>query len=306
MDKIQSIVSEIYEMFKDYNVSKSEIEKRLKLLIYEFKVPEEEAKRTIINGLRRDLNISKDALRFPLTKIAELEPGKWVSVKARVLQLWEPTSPSIAQWGIIGDETGTARFVIWMKSGKGRVSEGKTYLFEKVVVDEYGGVKSIKVTSLSEIKEIDEEIEVAGEWGEIELVGALVSISQNSGLVQICKICGRVIEAGICREHGKVEWTEVLRLRGVIDDGEKTYDIEMDENCIKSLTGLDLVTAKKIAFEHLDRGIVLLELKKKLLGRYFRISGELKFRTINVKKVEFFKPKVLEEVEKVLEEVRAL
>ena len=306
MEKIQSIVNEIYEIFKDYNVSKSEIEKRLKLLIFEFKVPEDEAKRTIINGLRRDLNLSREALRFPLTKIADLEPGKGVTVKAKVIQLWEPTSQSIAQWGVIGDETGTARFVIWAKSAKRRVEEGKNYIFERVFIDEFGGIKSIKVTSISEVREIEEDIEVTENWGEIEITGALVSISQNSGLVQVCKICGRVIEAGICKEHGKVEWNEVLRLRGVIDDGERTYDVEMDENCIKELTGLDLRTAKKMAFEHLDRGIVLLELKKKLLGRYLKISGDLKFRTINVKKAEFFKTKVIEEVDKVLEEVKAL
>ncbi|MCS7118443.1 MAG: replication protein A [Archaeoglobaceae archaeon] len=304
MDKFHSIVNEIYEMFKDYKVSKSEIERRLKLLVFEFKVPEEEARRTIINGLRRDLNISKEALRFPLTKISELEPGKWVSVKAKVIQLWDSTSPSIAQWGIVGDETGTARFVIWTKSSKGKVEEGKNYLFEKVIVDEFGGVKSIKVTSLSEIKDIDEEIEVSEEGGEVEAIGALVSISQNSGLIQICKLCGRFTKAGICKEHGKVEGVEVLRLRGVLDDGEKMFEIEMDENCIRSLTGLDLNAAKKMAFENLDRSIVLLELKRKLLGRYFRVFGELKFRTINVKRAEFFRPKILEEVEKTLEEVK--
>uniref|UniRef100_A0A7J2TI23 Replication protein A n=1 Tax=Archaeoglobus fulgidus TaxID=2234 RepID=A0A7J2TI23_ARCFL len=306
MDKIQSIVNEIYEIFKDYNVSRSEIEKRLKLLVFEFKVPEEEAKRTIINGLRRDLNLSRDALRFPLTKIADLEPGKGVTVKAKVIQLWEPMSQSIAQWGIIGDETGTARFVIWAKSGKGKVEEGKNYIFERVFVDEFAGIKSIKVTSISEVKEIDEEIEVNESWGEIEITGALVSIYQNSGLVQICKICGRVVEAGICKEHGKVEWSEVLRLRGVIDDGERIYDIEMDENCLKALTGLDLKTAKKMAFEHLDRNVVLMELKKKLLGKYFRISGELRFRTISVKRAELLKTKIIEEVERVLEQARAL
>lgn len=304
MDKISTIVNEIYEQFKEYGVKKQDIERRLKLLLFEFKVPEDEAKRTIVNGLRKEFDISRDSLRYPITKISELEPGKWVSVKAKVLQLWNPTSPSIAQWGVIGDETGTARFVIWVKSGKSRVEEEKCYLFEKVIVDEFGGTKSIKVTSFSEIKEIDEEIEVS-EGGEIEVIGALVSISQNSGLVQICKNCERITKAGICKEHGKVEVSEVLRLRGVIDDGERTYDVEFGEDVIKSLTGIDLAMARKIAFENLDRGIVLLELKRKLLGRYLRISGEIRISTINVKSAEFLKLKVSKEVEKLLTEVRA-
>ncbi|MFN3384158.1 MAG: replication protein A [Archaeoglobaceae archaeon] len=302
MDKISSIVNEIYELFKDYGVKKSDIEKRVKLLIFEFKVPEEEARRTVINGLRREYEVSRDSLRYPLTKISELEPGKWVSVKAKVLQLWNATSASVAQWGVIGDETGTARFVIWAKSGKKRVEENKCYLFEKVVVDEFGGAKSVKVTSISEIKEIDEEIEVS-EGGEIEASGALVSISQNSGLVQVCKSCERITKAGICPEHGKVETIEVLRLRGVLDDGDRTYDVEFSENAIKSLTGIDLATAKKIAYEHLDRGIVLEELKKRLLGKYLRISGEFRLNTINAKSAEFLKVDVSKEVEKILAKV---
>lgn len=303
MDKISRIVDEIYELFKDYGVKRSEIEKRLKLLIFEFKVPEEEARRTIINGLRREFDVSRGLLRYPLTKISELEPGKWVSVKAKVLQLWSATNASIAQWGVIGDETGTARFVIWAKSGKARVSENKCYLFERVVVDEFAGIKSIKVTSISEVREIDEDIEV-NEGSEIEAIGALVSISPNSGLVQICKNCGRLTKAGICKEHGKVETVEVLRLRGVLDDGERTYDVEFNENVIKSLTNIDLATAKKLAFEHLDRGIVLSELKRRLLGRYMRISGEIRLSTINVKDAEFLKTKVSKEVEKLLAEVK--
>lgn len=304
MDRISKLVDEIYELFKDYGVKKSDIEKRLKLLIFEFKVPEEEARRTIINGLRKQFDVSRESLRYPLTKISELEPGKWVSVKAKVLQLWNATSASIAQWGVIGDETGTARFVIWAKSGKAGVKENKCYLFERVVVDEFAGIKSVKVTSISEIREIDEEIDVI-EGGEIEAIGALVSISPNSGLVQVCKNCGRLTKAGICKEHGKVETIEVLRLRGVLDDGERTYDVEFEESTIKSLTGLDLATARKLAFEHLDRGIVLSELKKKLLGRYLRISGEIKFNTINVKEAEFLKVKVSKEVERLLAEVKA-
>lgn len=303
MDRLSAIVNEIYELFKDYGVRKTDIEKRLKLLIFEFKVPEEEARRTVINGLRREFDISKDSLRYPLTKISEIEPGKWVSVKAKVLQLWNATNAAIAQWGVIGDETGTARFVIWAKSGKARVDENKCYLFEKVVVDEFAGAKSIKVTSISEVKEIDEEIEV-NEGSEIEITGALVSISQNSGLVQVCKTCGKITKAGVCKEHGKVETGEILRLRGVLDDGEKTYDVEFSENVIKSLTGIDLLTAKKLAFEHLDRGIVLVELKKRLLGKYLRVSGETRLSTINVKDAELLKVKVSKEVEKILAEVR--
>lgn len=290
-------------MFKDYGISRKEIEDRMKLLVFEFRVPEEEARKTIINGLRKTYNISRESLRYPLTKIAEIEPNKWVTVKAKVLQLWETTSPAIAQWGIIGDDTGIARFVIWAKANKKGVEEGKCYLFERVVIDDFNGVKSVKVTSMSEIKELEEDLDVP-ETGEIEMVGALIAIQQNSGLVQVCKKCGKFVKTGICKEHGRVETTDILRLRGVLDDGEKTVEVVMDEECIKALTGIDLETAKKLAAEQLDREVVLMELKNKLLGKYLRIQGEMGFRGLQARKVEFYKPKIWEEVEKLLQEVK--
>ncbi|MCS7129796.1 MAG: replication protein A [Archaeoglobaceae archaeon] len=301
-DRFQTIVNEIYERFKVYGVTRKEIESRLKLLLFEFKVPEEEAKRTIVNGLRKNYNIAKGDLKTPIVKISQIEPNQWVSLKGKIIQLWEPSSPTIAQTGLIGDETGTARFVVWSKSNKKRLEEGKSYLFEKVVVDEFMGIKSIKVTSVSDIKEISEEIEVKEERGEIEVVGALVAIQQNSGLLQTCKLCGRVVKAGICVEHGKVETNEVLRLRGVLDDGERTYDLTLNEKCISSLTGIGIKEARKLAEEHLDRSIVLMELKKRLFGKYLKVSGELRFRSLNASSVEFYRPEILKEVEKVLGE----
>ena len=303
--RFQEIVEEIFERFKAYGVTKKEIENRLRLLLFEFKVPEEEARRTIINGLRKNYNISRADLKPPLTKISEIEPNKWVTLKAKVIQIWEPNSPAIAQSGLIGDETGTARFVVWAKANKRKLEEGKCYLFEKVVVDEFMGIKSVKVTSASDVKEIDEEIEVKEEGGEVEVIGALVSIQQNSGLLQVCKLCGRVVKAGVCVEHGKVETNEILRVKGILDDGERTYDLILGEEVVKSLTEIGLKEARRLAEEHLDRGIVLIELKRKLLGKYLRIIGELRFRTLTARSAEFFRPKIIQEVQKVLEEAGA-
>ncbi|MCQ4152718.1 MAG: replication protein A [Archaeoglobi archaeon] len=303
--RFQRMVEDIYEMFKSYGVTKKEIETRLRLLLFEFKVPEEEARRTIINGLRKNYNIPRVDLKPALAKISEIEPNKWVSLKAKVIQLWEPNSPIISQTGLIGDETGITRFVVWAKANKTRLEEGKCYLFEKVVIDEFMGIKSIKVTSASEIREIDEQIEVKEELRELEVVGALVSIQQNSGLLQVCKICGRTVKAGTCMEHGKVETTDVLRIRGVLDDGEKIYDLILDEKVISSLTGMGLKEARKLAEEHLDRGVVLLELKKRLLGKYLKVRGEIRFRMLTVTSAEFYRPKIIEEVEKALKEVEA-
>ncbi len=304
-ERIENIASQLYEKFKDYGVSKKEILKRLRLLLVEFKVPESEAVRTVTNYLVREYQIPREEVRAPTTKIAEIkEPGRWISVKAKVVQLWEPSSPSIAQTGIIGDETGFIRFLIWAKAEKPEVEEGKCYLFKNVVTDEFGGAMRINVTRYSEIEEIEGDIAVPEEFkypGEVEVIGALVAIQQNSGLIQRCEECGRVVKSGMCPVHGKVRWYDDLRIRGVVDDGENTYEVILNEENIKDLTGIGLEEAKKIAEENLDRGTVLSELKKMLLGKYLKIDGDVVGRFLVVRKVEFYKPDIGSEVEKLLE-----
>ncbi|HDN74030.1 replication protein A [Archaeoglobales archaeon] len=304
-ERIEELSSQLYEKFKDYGISKKEIAKRLKLLLLEFKVPETEALRTITNYLVREYQIPKEEVRAPTTKVFEIkEPGRWISVKAKVVQLWEPTSPSISQTGLIGDETGLVRFLIWSKAGKPEVEEGKCYLFKNVVTDEFGGSMRINVTRYSEIEEINEDIKVSEELrypGELEIVGSLVAIQQNSGLIQRCNECGRVVKSGMCPVHGKVGWYDDLRIRGVIDNGENTYEIILNEENIKDLTGIDLEGAKKMAKENLDRSVVLSELKRMLLGKYLKVGGDLVGRFLMVRRVEFYKPEITAEIEKLLE-----
>ena len=305
--RVEVLTDEIYEKYRSYGVDRGEILEKMKKLILEFKVPESEAIRTMNNYILREY-VPKDE-RVQLTKIGEIkESGKWVSVRAKVVQLWEPGSPSIAQTGLIGDETGVVRFLIWTKANKPPVEEGKSYVFRNVVVDEYAGNIRLNVTRYSEIEEIEEEIEVAQVSQvreDVEVVGALVAIQQNSGLIQRCSVegCGRVVKSGVCPVHGKTEWYDDLRIKGVLDDGERTYEVIIDEDGVKSLTGIDLEKAKKIAEENLDRNAVLSELKKKLLGKYLKVTGRMTPRYLIASSVEFYRPDVKEEIEKLLIEL---
>jgi len=276
---------------------KEETLAKLKLLIHEFKIPEKEAVRTILNHIARNHNISniseKMVFDSPEVKLDSLENEKRVTVKAKVIQLWDSESPSISQVGLIGDETGTAKFVIWKKSEKPKVQEGKCYLFKNVVADSFNGRKQIKVTKTSEIIEIDEEIETPKR--EIEVIGAMVHIQKNSGLIARCPKCKRVVSKGVCTEHGKVKGKPDLRIKAIIDDGASVYEVVLNEENITHLTGIDLNKAIKMAKKTLDRSIVLAELKKKLLGRYYRVKGTIAGRYLLVSEINHF-----EDVEAIL------
>ena len=304
MSRAEKLADQIMEKIKNLNVrvKREDIVKRLRLLVDEFKVPESEAVRTIMNYLAKEYGISREELferESPLVKIAEItKPNQWVSVKAKVVQLWDPTSPNVSQVGLIGDETGIIKFVIWAKAGMPEVEEGKSYLFKNVVTDSFQGRMQINVTRTSRISEIDEDVKILPR--EVEVIGALITFQQNSGLIRRCEICNRVLSKGICPIHGKVKGYDDLRIKGVLDDGENVYEIILNEENIKNLTGIGLKEAIKIAQENLDRNAVLNELRSKLLGRYFKVKGIRGGRYLIVREIEFYKPNI-EEFEKLLE-----
>ncbi|AIG98372.1 hypothetical protein AFULGI_00016100 [Archaeoglobus fulgidus DSM 8774] len=285
---VTRLTNQILSKFKKagYEIKPKEVSERLRLLLLEFKVPESEAIKTIENYLMKELEISREHLiKAPLVKIVDIaEPGEWVSLKVKVAQLWEPSSESISQAGLIGDETGIIKFVVWSSANVKPVEEGKSYVFRNVVTDYYNGKMQVNVNRSSEIEEIDEEVQLPPR--EVEVVGALVAIRRNSGLIQRCRECNRPVSKGLCPVHGKTVYDD-LRVKGVIDDGENVYEVILNQEIVKSLTGIELEEALQIAREHLDRNAVLSELKNKLLGRYLRLIGTRGERCLVAKEATF-------------------
>jgi len=305
-DRIDFLTRKVLSKFEGYEISSKDVADRLKLLIYEFKVPEDEALRTVVNYLAKELDLAPTVYGdSPFRKISEINrDGEWVSLKVKVVQLWDANSPNVSQVGLIGDETGIIKFVIWEKSKKGEVEEGKSYIFKNVVTDSFRGRMQVNVNRNSDIIEIDEEISLPPR--EIEIEGALIAIQQNSGLIQRCKTCNRVLKKGVCIVHGKTEGYDDLRVKGVVDDGESYYEIILNEENLKKLTGIDLATAKKIAEENLDRNSVLEELKNKLLGNYFVLRGSRGNRYFIVNDIDYLEKDVVESAKRVLEEIESL
>jgi len=257
-------------------VQTSEIETRLDQLINKFKVPPEEARRNVINFFLKQHNIPKTDFfaprETPVVKASDIkEDAKWVTLRSKVVQLWETNHESISQVGLLGDESGTIKFTTWVKAGLPRVEEGKSYLFKNVVTSEWQGQFSIKLNKTSEIVPITEEIEVGST--SVEHSGAIVDIQSGSGLIKRCPECNRALVKGACGEHGKVDGIYDLRIKAVMDDGEKVQDLLMNREVTEALIGITLEKAKEMATEALDQAVVLDVIKSKLVGRYFVVSG---------------------------------
>ncbi|MDQ1253731.1 MAG: replication factor [Euryarchaeota archaeon] len=206
-----------------------------------------------------------------LRNINDLVNGQWVSIKGKVVQLWENTHETIEQTGLIGDPTGVVKFTNWASADLPDMEEGKSYMLRNVVVNEYGGKVQIQLNRSSSFEELDEDVEVG--TSTVTYPGAMVDIQTGSGLIKRCPECKRALLKGACAEHGKVKGEYDLRIKAVLDSGTTTQDILINRELTEKLVGLSLESAIAMAADALDPGVVLDKLKHELVGRYYTVSG---------------------------------
>jgi replication factor A1 len=278
MTDLRTHAEEIAEQFSDHlDVSADEVEQRLENLVEEYRVPVEEARRSVVNSYLDEADIERDQLGgggSEAVQVADVdEDEQWIDMTAKVVDLWEPRSESVAQVGLLGDETGTIKFVAFETSDLPKLEEGSVYRLENLVTDEYQGNYSVKLNRTTGITELDEDIEVGDDAETVE--GALVDVQSGSGLIKRCpeEGCTRVLQNGRCSEHGDVEGEFDLRVKGVVDDGEAVHEVIFDREATEELAGITLESAKDMAMDALDTTVVAEEIRADTLGRYFRVSG---------------------------------
>ena len=291
MSELRQEAEAIAEQFSDHlDVDADEVEERLENLVNEYRVPVDEARRSVTNGYLEDAGMERDELGRGGSEsvlVDEIdEDEQWVDLRVKLVDLWEPRSDSISQVGLLGDESGTIKFVAFETSDLPELTEGRAYDLSNVVTDEYEGSYSVKLNRTTQITEIDEEIEVGDNADTVE--GALVDIQSGSGLIKRCPEddCTRVLQNGRCSEHGQVEGEFDLRIKGVLDDGETVTEVIFDREATEELTGMGLEAAKDMAMDALDTTVVAEEMADDVLGRYYRVTGPTFGRYVLVDEME--------------------
>jgi len=87
----------------------------------------------------------------PIGRLGDVK-GSEVSVQGRVVTLWQPTHTSIAQVGLLEDESGRTKFTSWKKSGQPTVEEGETVRIREAAKSWYDGRCSIALTGRSRLE----------------------------------------------------------------------------------------------------------------------------------------------------------
>ncbi|PSQ34039.1 replication factor A [Halobacteriales archaeon SW_12_69_24] len=278
MTDLRQHAVEIHEQFSDsLDVDADDVEGRLETLVDDYSVPVEEARRSVVSTYLDEAGMDRDHLAGGTSQAADVAdidaPEEWLDLTAKVVELWEPRADSIAQVGLLGDETGTVKFTKWAKSDLQSLEEGRVYRLGNVVTDEYEGRFSVKLNSTTTIEGLDTDLEVGQDDTEVE--GALVDIQSGSGLIKRCPDddCTRVLQNGRCSEHGEVDGEFDLRIKGVVDDGTEVHEVIFDQTATEDLTGVTLEAAQEMAMDALDTEVVVEEMAETVLGRYYRVTG---------------------------------
>jgi replication factor A1 len=288
---VQQHAREIHEQFSDQlDVTVEEVEERLDTLVNEYSIPADEARRSVVSNYLDEADMDRDDLSGgsnETVQVGDIDADEeWIDLRVTVADLWEPQSESISQVGLLGDESGTTKFVAFETSDLSELTEGESYALGNVVTDEYEGDYSVKLNRTTSITELDEEIEVGDDSTTVE--GALVDIQSGSGLIKRCpeEGCTRVLQNGRCNEHGEGDGEFDLRIKGVLDDGGDVHEVIFDQEATEDLTGIGLDEAKQMAMDALDTTVVADEMAEGVLGRYYRVTGPTLGRYVLVNEME--------------------
>ena len=260
---------------------------------------------SLIEPLEKEVEARSASRAAQEMKVIEIsEPGLWVDLKVKVAQLWEPNSDSISQSGLIGDETGSIKFVKWAKADLPNLEEGKSYLLRNMVTDEFQGRFSVKLNRTSQIEPLDVDIEIGSQAAEFS--GALVDVQKGSGLIKRCPMCKRSLAKGVCTEHGKVDGTYDLRIKAVLDDGRRVQDVLINRETTERLVDLTMEDTRMMTMETLDHEVMRALIESKLVGRYFLITGPRVDRYLLVETINELMPVTESSVDELISQVEAI
>jgi replication factor A1 len=237
--------------------------------------------------------ISTPEKELSITSIRDISTG-YVSVRVKFVEEWETRGERMMQNGLVGDETGRIKFVLWKDERKEKLVLGQIYLIKNAKVNEYNGRFSLVLNNATyDADETDADIEV--ETVLDVRAGAIVQISGGSGLVKRCSMigCNRVLShQNFCPIHEiQNDYHYDLRIKAVLDDGHRAYNILMGREIAEKLTRMTMDQAIELALESpLGLEEVQAQFTEKLCGRYVRCSGNDFEGRLLVKSAEFIHP----------------
>lgn len=244
---------------------------------FEYKVKDKDTIRErIMENIEEDIGVSveeetdeEEIEGSPVVEIQDIvnnDPPEYVSVKGKVVDIWDNDSDSMKSIGLISDGNKTTKYLIWEPEEEDErypdeIQEGESYFFKDFGTSVYNGRKEINSTSVSAVEEIDEEFEQEAS----DVNGCVVKIHDTSGLIKRDED-GQVVENTEDAEND-------LRLKMTLDDGVNTYTVIANKEVTEKVTGITLNQAVEMARDKLDRSVVLNKIKDDLMLQQVQATG---------------------------------
>ena len=193
--------------------------------------------------------------------------------------------------GQIADPTGRCRMSAWSELPITDDKLPMTVRLKAVRVRAWQGIPDITVDTMDQVEILeetpwDDSLDLTNHTAEVDLhematggsrVGVstsavVVSVREDSGFIQRCTECRRVLREGACAEHGPNDGNSDVRLRLVMDDGRSSVSLLTNKSATLSLIGMDEGQMKDAVDDEGQMAFVQ-SLRSLLLGRTVQASG---------------------------------
>mgnify|MGYP006085996095 FL=1 len=193
--------------------------------------------------------------------------------------------------GQIADPTGRCRMSAWNELPITEDQLPLTVRLKGVRVRSWQGIPDITIDNADQVEILDappwdSELDLKNHVVEVPLhelssgasrIGIstsaiVVSVREDSGFIQRCTECRRVLREGVCADHGANDGNSDIRLRLAIDNGRSSVSLLTNKDATLSLIGMNeselqdaINDAGQVAFVQSLRG--------KMLGRKINATG---------------------------------
>ena len=189
--------------------------------------------------------------------------------------------------GDVMDPTGRCRLTSW---GEMSPEPGAFLHLKGARVQYWQGSPDLVIDSAEQVIDLSDPpwdaIDPADHWVEVDLTdlvnggsrrgirtsGTVVAIANNSGIIERCPECRRVMRDGECAEHGPQRGEEDVRLRFVLDDGVSNASTLIGKDATEALTGMDQGQIRD-AIDASTRAGFIATLRERFLARKLHING---------------------------------
>lgn len=213
--------------------------------------------------------------------------GRVLSVAPRQVNV--QGTPKTVWGGILADASGQVEFSAWHDHG---LQAGEAYTIEGGYVRAFRGQPQYTFDADAKVAPAATPVPEAaalaarpptpisavverGGGTDLTLVATLLEVRPGSGLVLRCSTpgCTRVLAAGQCRIHNRVEGVPDLRIKGILDDGTGALSMVAGRELTEQVLGKALAQCVEEAKAAFRPEVIQDQLKEKVTGRVFEVKG---------------------------------